>query len=354
MAAIETGGSLTLARRHADDITGVDTLHARTVHAVLAHALGQSAEAVRREFGRYASGDRMCTAGKCVKLVEAASKLGWIAADARGTGAEEWVAWCRAEKERLERDKDERVVRGRMRRRGELADRVQELVSFAVASSAPGEVVDDVAALLAVVVEAATETLLRSERHWQPHAGALLIQTGSSIQGRFTSAAREIDGKYQRQCDYDRAAMAGIQEQMREEEDAFAGRERERWASGPVVLASKERPSELSERALGLGIGRDQLRRILACLETGEGLSAEDSKRRRELLDAYADPDQKWKRWSRRPPLVQADTAGPGRSWSDAKAGAAARSARASRRAGSVEGSTKRKAAGSKRERRGP
>ncbi|MBA3590221.1 hypothetical protein [Methylibium sp.] len=350
-AAIETRGAAALAQGQLDESAVEITMRRRTVHVFLAHELGQSAEAVRRELRRYATGNRMCGAPKCLRLVEAASKLGWIPADARGTGAEEWVRWCRIESERLDRQKAETSARSRQRRRGALEDRVQDLVSFLFQSSLAGEHAEDAARLLDVVVEATLATLLRSEQYWQPNAEETIRRASSSIQRRLRVAKGEIQLRCRLQRDYDKVAMADLLEKLSEQEDVFQRLEREKRASLPAVLASQVSPSDFSAQALRLGIGRDQLHRILACLETGEGLSEDDSKRRRELIRVYAELAGVKGYW---PFVLRPFQAGElstkrARTWAEVKVALEARRTKRNAPALSANKPVKRKVAGSKR-----
>ncbi len=276
-------------------VSAVATIEPKTVYGALARELGQTPEAVRQELRKYKKGFRVSSAPKVVRLVDAAARLGWIAHDASDTGAKDLVDWCRAECERLRAQTEEADARKRARQLSSLGakakrffDEVLELDAkgrdrLATAPGWPVPVDQPAVAAELVQVIAELACLQMSERtlHLAPlltaESASLLRDTAHQVHRLLLETADAVESDFEAQLAHEPEGAA-MELEVVERQDA------ER------VLVQAQLPggrSDLTERALLLGIGGSQLERILARLHTGVGLSKDDAARRVELLKAY-------------------------------------------------------------------
>ena len=252
-----------------------------TVYAVLSQALGDvSAESLRQDFhkyklGRAAKGGRVPSAAKVVRLTEAACKLGWFDPLATGSGAEPLVSWCRREIKRFDSVASERATKREATRRTRAVNGAERDIDAALSALPPESVKGAATVMLAVMFKRVKHHLLRHEMDRQSDGGYL---HGDVAQTNVDRSLQEILTKLE---DEVRISM-GPDERVRTGLAAAAEVEREM-----VELSLPRNRKVLEADALKLGIGRDQLKRILDCLHTGAGLEQEDARRREELLAMY-------------------------------------------------------------------
>jgi hypothetical protein len=252
------------------------------LYVALSDALGSAAvESLRQDFhkyrlGRAVKGGRVPSAEKVVRLVDAASKLGWIDRKASGSGAEELVAWCRDECQRVERDAVERKRRREAMRRAQASTDAERVVDDALGVLAGAELVASANEILAITLRRVQRHLLRSELARQPDGSFLhddIAQTNVdfAVSEILTTLSNEVQ------------MWPGPE--ARATEGLLAALEAEREL---VNLSLPTNRSALEKEALEqLGIGRPQLERILKSLHSGAGLLREDAKAREKLLALY-------------------------------------------------------------------
>lgn len=286
--AIEVAGRAALAARELrtqSDFGPTDTLAfpPRTVHAALAQELGQTPEALRVEMSKW-RGSRVPGAKKIVRLVDAASRLGWLDSAAAGSGAERLVAWCRDEVLRLEAAAKEVSLRQVARARGEAAGVVDTAVRGAL-----GRVLEEqaeaVASSLVLAAAEAVETHFLAE--YQPLAASRVLV---DVSQRLSVVAQGLMARAEAMRREDDENRAVIVDELNEAERAHMLFSR---------TSTPEAQARLREVALRLGIGAGRLERILSRLETGVGLTADEMLRREELLDEYVRlrPPSEWIRF---------------------------------------------------------
>lgn len=278
--AIEVRGRSSVAGQRSRRIRLAE-LEPSTIYAALAHELGQRPEAVRQELRRFRLRERTPRAQKVVALVDAATARGWLDAAATGTGAELLVSWCRAELSRQAMVTRERQRKARDRSKGTMERRVQELVRMTFEEAALEESEDElgtvvVAQLVQVVVESSLEELLARWQWWDAGSARRLKDAGSAARTQFHAVATRVAGAWHLQ---------------RVEQDETRAMALDNWhkretASMYLQRAAQLGEARLAQRALRLGIGRGQLKRILEALVDAESstLSRDDAKRCRELL----------------------------------------------------------------------
>ena len=322
--AIEAAGKAALAApsgtRHADEHSADSvTLPVRTVHAALGHELGQSAEGLRAELHKWrpprALGDetaaraRVPGAKKVVRLVDAAARLGWIQADAQGSGAESLVAWCRDEVRRLEDVASNLIARRANRARGEAVDAIDQAVSLAMDKAFESQAAPLAVSLLLTAVES-VDRYFAGEH--QPEKAADVFE---DVAERLHHLARKLAQRAKEMHTEDAAMRQAVIEQLDESMRA------------ELLFARTETPTaqlKLRQTALRLGIGSERLARILMHLRSGEGLTEDELKRREELLLEYEGvraPSE----WYRRSDSDSSRNA-TGPRWADVKRQLAARS----------------------------
>jgi len=313
--AIEAAGKRALAaprgtRKAGDHSTDPVALPVRTVHAALGHELGQSAEGLRAELHKWrppralgqetAVQARVPGAKKVVRLVDAAARLGWIQADAQGSGAESLVAWCRDEVHRLEAVASDLVTRRASRARGEAVDAVDRAVSLALGKAMENQAAPLAISLMMTVAEC-VDSHFAAEHLPEEAAGVF-----EDVAGRLHQLAQKFA---------ERAAMRQtVLEELNESTRA------------DLLFSRTDTPAaqmRLRETALELGVGSDRLARILERLRSGKGLTEDELRRREELLAQYERPRHP-SEWLKRSAsdVAQARTS---RRWSDVKSELAAR-----------------------------
>ncbi len=246
---------------------------ATTIHAALAHQLEQSAEGIRVELHKWKQ-SRVPGAKKVVRLVDAASRLGWISASAEGLGleVEALVAWCRDEVLRLDRAAGENAKRKAARLKGQAAEVVDRAVRHALDVALDANASDIAESLVLVAAEAVER---QSWEAHQPEAGLVALRNASE-QLRAMVVAFE-------------ARLKAYRDEESKDREKIVDEEFDSLRADTVIsrTASQAGQAKLKRFALRRGIGQDMLGRILDRLRTGSGLRPDELRLREELFREF-------------------------------------------------------------------
>lgn len=260
-------------------------IQATKVYAALADELGENPESVRQDLLKYKSGTRMPAPAKLLALVDCSTRLRYIKADARGTGAERLVGWCRREIERQALVEIEEAKRVAGQKRARVLSKSERFVDELFEHARP-DFTDAVAEELLFSVPARIAyQLVENEPNLTAGSATMLLRMASTISKLLTDVAREVDAEFrEQQSDAERVRERILEKQAVELER--------------IVNAAQSTRGQaaLRRRALSLGIGGPQLERILKRLVTGRGLGKADAAKRLTLLEAFRGfrPQSEW------------------------------------------------------------
>lgn len=265
--------------RNAIDIRAVK------VHEALADELGEKSQSIRQDLAKYRNGTRMPGPSKLLALVDSSARLRYIKADARGTGAEKLVGWCRKEIERRLLAETEEAKRVADQKRARVLSKSERFVDELFKQARP-DFTDDVAEeLLSSVPARVAYQLVEQEPNLTVGSATMLRRMASTLSKLLVDVAREVDAAFKEQQSY--------AEDARERILAKQSLELERIM---IAAQSTQGNAALRRRALSLGIGGPQLERILKRLATGRGLGKADAAKRLTLLEAFKGfrPQKEW------------------------------------------------------------
>ena len=260
-------------------------IQATKVYAALADDLGENPQSVRQDLLKYKSGTRMPGPAKLLAFVDCSTRLRYIKVDARGTGAERLVDWCRREIERQALAEIEEAKRIAGQKRARVLSKSERLVDELFEHARP-DFTDAVAEELLFSVPARIAyQLVEQEPNLTAGSATMLRRMASTISKLLTDVAREVDAEFREQ--------QSDAERVRERILAKQAVELERIS---IAAQSTRGMAALRRRALSLGIGGPQLERILKRLATGRGLGKADAAKRITLLEAFRAfrPQSEW------------------------------------------------------------